>query len=241
MSKIMHLTEDLVRTTQREVADTGPPTSSTVFSEADYDEHLAEFLAERPDGPLYVFCYGSLIWKPVFEPAATAHAIALGWQRAFCLKLVRFRGTREQPGLMMQIDRGGRCEGVVQQVALSRELADLSALWRREMTIKPPGNLPQWIDVELSGVIRKAIAFTANPASPNYVGGLTPAEVAQTLSTACGHWGSGADYLRQTVLSLDAAGIHDRYLWNLQERVAELIEARMVSRANKPKTELGGA
>jgi glutathione-specific gamma-glutamylcyclotransferase len=140
---------------------------------------------------------------------------------------------------MMQIDRGGRCEGVVQQVALSRELADLSAPWRREMTIKPPGNLPQWIDVELSGVIRKAIAFTANPASPNYVGGLTPAEVAQTLSTACGHWGSGADYLRQTVLSLDAAGIHDRYLWDLQERVAELIEARMG--ANKPKTELGGA
>jgi UDP-N-acetyl-2-amino-2-deoxyglucuronate dehydrogenase len=81
MSKIMHLTEDLVRTTQREVADSGPPTLSTVFSEADYDEHLAEFLAERPDGPLYVFCYGYLIWKSVFEPAATAHAIALGATR----------------------------------------------------------------------------------------------------------------------------------------------------------------
>ena len=226
MGKLLRLTEDLVRRTRREVADAGPSASSTVFSEADYDAHLTEFLKDRPEGPINVFCYGSLIWKPVFEPVATSHAVALGWQRAFCLRIVRFRGTPEQPGLMMQIDRGGRCEGIVQQVASAREWEDLSVLWRREMTVKPPGNLPRWIDVSMGEKVTKAIAFTANQASLNYAGGLTSEEIARTISLACGHWGSCADYLHQTVLSLNAVGIHDGYLWELQERVAELIEAQ---------------
>jgi cation transport protein ChaC len=166
-----------------------------------------------------------LIWKPVFQVVATARATALGWQRAFCLPIVRFRGTVEQPGLMMQIDRGGQCEGLVQQVATTTEWEDLSVLWRREMTNKPPSNFPRWIDVVVEGKPTKAIAFTANPESPNYIGGLKPDEIALTLSRACGHWGSCADYLHQTVLSLDANGINDGYLWDLQERVAALIEA----------------
>jgi glutathione-specific gamma-glutamylcyclotransferase len=227
MSRRLRLTEDLVQRAYREVPDTGPPATSTIFSEEDYDAHLGDFLKDRPVGPVNVFCYGSLIWKPVFEPVAIARATALGWQRAFCLRIIRFRGTPERPGLMMQIDRGGQCEGLVQQVADGRIWEDLSVLWRREMTIKPPGNFPRWINVELEGKITKAIAFTANPASPNYIGGLATEEIAQTLAVACGHWGSCADYLHQTVLSLAAAGIHDGYLWNLQERVAELIEAQL--------------
>jgi len=226
MNQRLRLTEDHVRRAYREVPDTGPMASSVVFSEEDYDAHLRAFLNDRPEGPLLVFCYGSLIWKPVFQPAATARATALGWQRAFCLRIVRFRGTVEQPGLMMQIDRGGQCEGLVQEVAAGREWEDLSVLWRREMTYKPPGNFPRWVDVAVDGRTAKAIAFTANPESPNYIGGLKPEEIALTLSRACGHWGSCADYLHQTVLSLGAHGIHDDYLWDLQDRVAALIEAQ---------------
>jgi glutathione-specific gamma-glutamylcyclotransferase len=226
MGERLRLTAELVKQVHRDVPDTGPLPGSTVFSEADYDVYLAEFLEERPDGPLQVFSYGSLIWKPVFEPVATVPAVALGWQRSFCLKVVRFRGTLDRPGLMMQIDRGSRCEGLVQQVAPGSAWADLGKLWRREMTNKPPSNLPRWIDISVGGAATKAIAFTANPDSPLYVGELAAEETAQTLSIACGHWGSGAEYLRQTVLSLEAAGIHDPYLWGLQERVADLIAAR---------------
>jgi cation transport protein ChaC len=226
MVRAMRLTEDLVRVVHREVPDTGPLQGSVQFTEADYDAYLAELLRDKPPGPVEVFSYGSLIWKPAFEPVTSARAIAMGWQRSFCLRLVRFRGTPEVPGLMMQIDRGGSCEGVMQQVNPRSEWSDLSALWRREMTNKPPSNLPRWIDVETSGRLRKALTFTANPESPLYVGRPTDDDVAARLAIACGHWGSGADYLRQTVLSLEANGIHDPYLWELQDRVAALIEAR---------------
>ncbi len=230
MARLLRLSSDHVRRVHREVEDPGPGAWAGLgqFTEALYDEHLAEFLQGRPDGPVGVFAYGSLIWKPVFEPAATRRATALGWERAFTLRIKRFRGTPDCPGLMMQIDRGDTCEGVLHMVPPERERERevLGDLWRREMTVYPPGNLPRWIDVEAEGRVRKAIAFTANPDSPNYAGRLSPEEVAACLAQACGHWGTGADYLLQTVTALEAAGIHDPHLWELQERVAELIEAR---------------
>jgi cation transport protein ChaC len=153
-------------------------------------------------------------------------ATALGWERAFTLRLKRFRGTPECPGLMMQMDQGGSCDGALYVVPSEREWEVLSDLWRREMTVRPPGNLPRWIDVEADGRLWRAIAFTANPESPNYVGRLSVDEVAACLSEACGHWGTGAEYLLQTITALERADIHDPGLWALQERVAELIEAR---------------
>ena len=224
--RVLRLTAGLVARVTREVADAGPQAGIAQFTEAGYDAFLDELLADRPEGPVQVFSYGSLIWKPVFEPARTLRATAPGWQRRFCMMVRRFRGTPERPGLMMQIDRGGDCEGVIQEVRQDRTWEDLSVLWRREMTNKPPSNLPRWIDVETDSGMRKALTLTANPASPLYVGTMTLDATAEILSAACGHWGSGADYLRQTVLSLEANGIHDPYLWDLQEKVAELIEKR---------------
>ena len=78
--------------------------------------------------------------------------------------------------------------------------------------------------------MQRVIAFTANPESPNYAGALDLEEVATCLSQACGHWGSGAEYLYETVMALEGAGVHDPYLWALQDRVAGLIEARFPER-----------
>jgi glutathione-specific gamma-glutamylcyclotransferase len=240
MSKVPRLTDSHIRLVHREVIDPGAWPGLRHFTEQQYDEHLAAFLQDRPEGSVGVFAYGSLIWKPVFEPSAVLSAIALGWHRAFTLRLNRFRGTPECPGLMMQIDRGGTCHGVLQIVPRDQEWQILSDLWRREMTVRPPGNYPRWIDVEVEGQIRNAVAFTANPDSPNYAGTLTLDEVAACLSEACGHWGTGADYLLQTIAALDREGIHDPYLWELQERVAGIIEARFPDRdLHSSQTEYG--
>jgi cation transport protein ChaC len=228
MTRSLRLNASHIRAVHREVADPGAWPGLEHFTEEQYDAHLSTFLQERPEGPIGVFAYGSLIWKRTFTPAAEHRVTALGWQRAFTLRQKRFRGTPESPGLMMQIDTGGTCEGILQMVPEDREWEVLSDTWRREMTVLPPSYIPRWIDVQVHGedTPRKAVAFTANPESPNYAGGLTPDGVAACLSEACGHWGSGAEYLLQTVTSLEAAGFHDPYLWDLQERVAVEIERR---------------
>lgn len=228
MIRVPRLTETHVRLVHREVPDPGAWPGLAHFTERQYDDHLDAFLGDRPDGPIGIFAYGSLIWKRTFDPVAEVPATARGWHRAFSLRQKRFRGTPDRPGLMMQIDRGGSCEGVLQIVPAAREREILGDTWRREMTVLPPSYVPRWIEVEVRGEARPrpALAFTANRDSPNYAGPLPPDEVAACLSDACGHAGSGADYLLQTVVSLERAGIHDPYLWDLQERVAALIEAR---------------
>lgn len=61
----------------------------------------------------------------------------------------------------------------------------------------------------------------------HYSGKLPLNEAAEILATAAGHWGSCAEYLRETAFRLEELGIHDRSLWQLQTLVAERLEARM--------------
>ncbi len=68
-----------------------------------------------------------------------------------------------------------------------------------------------------------ALVFVMNRESPQYAGDLTPNEIADVLAKSCGHLGTGAEYLLNTVTQLEARGMHDHGLWRLQELVAERI------------------
>ncbi|WP_445500877.1 gamma-glutamylcyclotransferase [Microvirga sp. G4-2] len=88
----------------------------------------------------------------------------------------------------MSLDRGGQCRGVVFRLAPDNLGGQLGKLVRREMTVKPPNNLPRWIAVETAQGPLRAVAFVMNRASRFYTGRLPPEQVADVLATACGHW-----------------------------------------------------
>ena len=125
---------------------------------------------------------------------------------------------------MMALDRGGQCRGVLYELPLENLEHQLDRLFRREFTVKPINNVPRWITVQTASGPLKALAFVMNRASPYYAGRLPLEDVARTLAMACGHWGSGAEYLLNTVTNLEARGIHDRNLWRLQQLVAAQID-----------------
>jgi glutathione-specific gamma-glutamylcyclotransferase len=227
MPQPLTLTEDLVALTRRVVVDAGTVPGMVAMSDQNYEEWLAALLKERPSGPVMIFAYGSLIWKPCFNAERIVRATAHGWQRRFCLRAKRFRGTVDCPGLMMQIDRGGVCEGMAMEVSETTLHQDLMGLLQREMSTTPPSNYPRWIDAEIEGRAQRLLAFTSNPGSPNYVGLLPMREIAETIASACGHWGSCADYVRQTVLALEQEGIHDPYLWEVQAEVAGVLRLNL--------------
>ncbi|MCZ8546709.1 gamma-glutamylcyclotransferase [Mesorhizobium qingshengii] len=219
----MALTEALVARTLRAVEDAGPVPGMVTMTDADYARFRDEVLATAPAGPLNLFAYGSLLWKPAGEVRGGARAVATGWHRSFCFTVQRFRGTVEQPGLMMALDRGGQCQGMVFEIA-EPVAANLEALLRREMTILPAVNVPRWLQVKTEGDVSRALGFVVDPGNPRYAGKLDKRAIAATLARAAGHWGSGAEYLFETIRHLDACGIRDRNLWQLQELVAEEIE-----------------
>lgn len=221
----MALTQTHVDRASRAVPDPGPEDHIVYHSDTDYDEAVTRMLAERPaDGEIWLFAYGSLIWKPEFEHTAEMEGVARGWHRSFCFRVTRFRGSAECPGLMMALDRGGQCRGLLYKLPDGDPAPLLDKLFRREFTSKPPNSMPRWVSVETGGRTIRALTFVMNRQSTAYVGKLSLEAVADTLASACGHWGSGAEYLRNTVSHLDGRGIRDRNLWRLQAMVAERID-----------------
>jgi cation transport protein ChaC len=126
---------------------------------------------------------------------------------------------------MMALDRGGACRGMAQRIPGKHIEERLGQLLRRETSVKPISNVPRWVTVEADGEKKRALAFAINRRGPTYCGRQSLEETADILAKACGHWGTGAEYLMQTVAHLEDLGIHDRYLWRLQELVARRIRA----------------
>ncbi len=223
----MRLCAEHIARIHRTIEDQGPPPGMQLQTDADYAHWVDHMMRTnpRPGQAIRLFAYGSLIWKPELEHVAAAPAKAYGWHRSFCLKMPRFRGTAEGPGLMMVLDRGGQCRGMAFTLPDADPEAQLDRLFRREFTFKPINNVPRWIKVETAAGPDTALAFVVNRASPLYAGRLSPDQVAAVLAQACGHWGTGAEYLMNTVAQLEASGIRDRRLWQLQDLVAARIEA----------------
>ncbi len=224
MSIRIALSEDHVARATRVVEKVAYPSRLTPCSEDDYARFTRHIMDNRPEGPLLVFAYGSLIWKPTFEATARHRALALGWHRQFCMEMRGFRGTPDEPGLMMSLVSGGRCAGVALEVAESRVDETVDGLMRRELHNVENLVDCRWITLRTEAGPRHALVFWAGPTGPSIKRGLPPEAAARQIARACGWAGSNAEYLRNTVLSLDEHGIHDRNLWHLQKLVADEID-----------------
>lgn len=216
----MALTAALVARCHRSEPDPGPNPTYTTFTDAGYDAAVAMLLRQRPPGPLWVFAYGSLIWKPACESVERRRATAYGWHRAFSLELRRWRGSAAQPGLMLALERGGRCDGLICRLPESDVSTQLGRLLRRELSGPDGLRAVRWITVHGDAGTRRALAFWAGLQGLDRNVRLPLARVAHILARACGHVGSGAEYLFQTVTKLEELGIRDRNLWRLQQLVA---------------------
>jgi glutathione-specific gamma-glutamylcyclotransferase len=224
----MALTPNMVARVHRAVADADLDPDFIRNTAEDHAAAVRKMLASHPEGDdVWVFAYGSLLWKPEVEHVEERIGTARGWHRSFRLRLRSWRGTREVPGLMMGLDRGGQCKGVAYRLAGHTVEVQLGKLFRREMPVRPldrpPTNVPRWITVETDQGRIRAIAFVINRSGHAYAGGLTPEQTADILATACGHGGSCAEYLYNTVSHLEERGICDRNLWRLQALVADRI------------------
>lgn len=216
------LTRKLVDKLPENIPDPGPIPLEVGWRDEDYNERTArDVLARLPeDGELWVFAFGSLIWNPRCCVVERRKAWVSGWQRSFCLGPdTRYRGNPDAPGLMLSLEPGESCEALVLRVDPAAHLEELTGL----LGMEPPMP-PVWVEAQTSDGPVSAIAFACLPDSRGYDGGYSVEQVAERLSKAVGMFGSMPDYLLKTVEHLQEAGIHDPYLWDMQERVAALLE-----------------
>jgi cation transport protein ChaC len=195
-------------------------------TDAEYAAAVATLAAGAPpSGDIWIFAFGSLIWNPGFEHVEERLATLHGWRRSFCIGWIRlYRGTPERPGIMLGLDRGGACRGVVFRLPPETAQANLDRVFRREHPIRWTTPHMRWMTARTAAGPVRALVVVTDRAHPLFLPGLAEDVVVEALATAAGERGSMADYLRSTVEHLEARGIHDRYLWRLQDRVADRLE-----------------
>ena len=191
---------------------------SRLLSEAELEQSLRRTMQDWDgESDVWLFGYGSLIWNPGMPAAETVRARVRGYHRGLYLWSRVNRGTPEQPGLVLALDRGGSCTGMAFRLAAAGAGPHLVALWRREM---PMGSYrPAWLPCWLADGRRvRALAFVMRRDVPTYTGKLSDDVVKAVLSCAQGRYGTTLDYVSRTVEALRECGMPDRALEALLKR-----------------------
>lgn len=169
---------------------------------------------------LWVFGYGSLMWRPGFEHEERRPALLRGYHRAFCVLSHVHRGTPERPGLVFGLDQGGACRGVAFRVEAARAEETRRYLQAREQVTSV--YVEAMKTVELVDDRRKveALCFVVDRRHPQYAGKISFERQVEIIAHAEGQSGRNPDYLESTVRHLEEAGIADRELTRLWNAVA---------------------
>ncbi|MDB5859951.1 MAG: ChaC family protein [Ramlibacter sp.] len=184
----------------------------------DMQDSLEEILRQHaPDADLHVFGYGSLMWNPALEHDAQFRARVHGWHRRFCLRNLVGRGTPEFPGLMLALDRGGSCNGLLLRIPAAKVRQELHLLWRREMSW---GSYDaRWVAAWVDGAPVRALTFVVHRGHARYVKGLSLQESAGFINGGRGSLGSCRAYFDATLQKMRELGIRDAGMERLQAAV----------------------
>jgi glutathione-specific gamma-glutamylcyclotransferase len=167
---------------------------------------------------LWVFGYGSLMWRPGFEFIEQVPARLIGEHRALCVYSFDHRGTPEKPGLVLGLDRGGACRGIAFHVAAKRREATVEYLRSREQTTHVYREVMRsvWLENEARQRVA-ALAYVVDRGHVQYAGRLTLADQLRFVRQGHGRSGNNRDYVLSTVKSIEAQGFRDPQLHQLAQ------------------------
>jgi cation transport protein ChaC len=176
---------------------------------------------EHADGDLWVFGYGSLMWRPGFPFVERVPAWLIGLHRALCVYSFVHRGTPEKPGLVLGLDRGGTCKGMAFRVTAADRAATVAYLRSREQVTKVYRETIRTVTLGSEARPRvPALAYVVDRSHPQYAGRLKLDEQLHLVRQGHGHSGPNRDYVLSTVKELEALGCRDSELHLLAQRLA---------------------
>jgi cation transport protein ChaC len=172
--------------------------------------------AELSKGDLWVFGYGSLMWRPGFEFIEQVPARLIGEHRALCVYSFVHRGTPEKPGLVLGLDRGGACRGIAFRVAEKHRAATVAYLRAREQVTSVYREVMRsvWLENEPQQRI-SALAYVVDRGHVQYAGRLSLADQLRHVLQGHGQSGANREYVLSTVRAIEAEGFRDGPLHRL--------------------------
>ncbi len=175
---------------------------------------------DHADEDLWVFGYGSLMWRPGFAHLERASARLIGLHRSLCVYSFVHRGTPERPGLVLGLDRGGACRGIAYRVERGLRDKTISYLRGREQVTMVYREA--WRDVFIDGDPERrvrALVYVVDRGHAQYAGRLDLEQQLHFVRQGHGSSGANPDYVLATVAEIEAQGIRDTDLHLLAERL----------------------
>ena len=170
---------------------------------------------------IYLFAYGSLMWKPDCNVVKTQLGTLEKYHRDFCLYSYMYRGTVNNLGLVLGLKSGGSCVGLVLELCCETLRNSLSDIWDREMITG--AYVPIVVDITCAdGTIKKCHTFIARTQHNQWAGDLTVVEQVNLIYRAVGTYGNNKEYLYSTYTHMLDMGIDDPYLKTLVQKTKEL-------------------
>jgi len=165
---------------------------------------------------LWVFAYGSLMWRPNFHFAERVHALLEGAHRSLCVYSVVHRGVYSAPGLVLGLDHGGRCEGIAYRVPSLLVQETRAYLHRRENVTNTYHAAVRPVKL-LDGSHRTApaLCFIVNRHHRQYAGDMPLEKQAYLVRRGIGASGANIDYVVNTVEHLRSLRVKDERLERL--------------------------
>jgi glutathione-specific gamma-glutamylcyclotransferase len=172
--------------------------------------------AENSKGDLWVFGYGSLMWRPGFDFIEKVPARLIGEHRALCVYSFVHRGTPEKPGLVLGLDRGGACRGIAFRVAEKNRAATVNYLRAREQVTSVYREVMRsvWLEDDARQRV-SALAYVVDRGHVQYAGRLSLADQLRHVLQGHGQSGINRDYVLATVKAIEAEGFRDAPLHQL--------------------------
>lgn len=159
----------------------------------------------------WVFGYASLMWRPGFDVLEKRRALLRGYHRSLCITSWEHRGTRQRPGLVMGLDRGGACVGLALRVDGARHEEVMRYLRARELINHV--YLEKQVMLRLDdGQTVRAVTYVADRSHCQYAGRRSVDDAVAQVCGAVGEAGPNEEYILNTVAHLVQIGIRDRWL-----------------------------
>lgn len=169
--------------------------------------------------PLFVFAYGSLIFRPSHLFAERRAALVRGYRRAFRQASPDHRGTPEFPGRVVTLlrEEGALCHGALYTVDDARIEEALFELDDRESGGYDRAEVLAEVHGEASPVA--AVTWIAQPTNENHLPHAPVESVAGVVLRARGKSGPNIDYVLRLAEALREMGWSDPDVFALEAAV----------------------
>lgn len=166
-----------------------------------------------PSGDLWVFGYGSLLWRPGFDYVDKQRAHVFGYHRSLCVWSWHHRGQPDSPGLVFGLDAGGSVLGMAYLVAAETKHDTVDYLYERELVTRVYA--PRLVRADTPAGSVRALTFTVDRKHRQYAGRLPFTKALGVVRDAQGKSGPNREYVLETARTLHDLSVRDATLQRL--------------------------